>query len=579
MNNGRVTQIIAEHELDVYNELCRICQPYNSTNKIDDLRKDRNERLAHVNIYSLSLAKEIDSLDIRHHIDDRIFADTEMLRGFICGFFDGDGGISGKTITVTQGSQDYYEDLLKDIQKALLFFGIRSNYREYYDDRYVLQIKTNDNKRFLDVIGFMNKDKQEKGRQLVCVEDEHIFGRVLRVESVRMMDREEEMYDICNTEQGYYAVNGLITHNTAADIYKTAVGRVFKRVCKEGWLGKVLFTGFIHDELLGEVSNDIDPAYFLKVLREEFEVKITNSDGTPWSPLYMGFGYGMSWYEAKSVELPIKLQWEIVEKYAETGFPEWHGDGRAFCDTIPDKLRDFEVRDIRNQLLDPASQCKEIKPTLNNQVLDCVKEDSKLYAQGISEYMTSHNITDVQGIDRDDLISYLDKTYHIQGLLTDEGNNLITSFEPTKETQPAITLYCKLHATNRDKINISDIIEVDSSDSNVADAEFYVPEYYDDDDLSPESQDYETRLQQIKDTKVDTLGMYIDIDKKEVTLKVVPANYMAFIQSRSNKEGRGYRIYFKDSAKKQMFVTTSYLDSQEINIIQQMYIQYLTQKR
>lgn len=370
-----------------------------------------------------------------------------------------------------------------------------------------------------------------------------------------------------------------VIQGTAADIYKTAVGRVFKRICREGWLGKVLFTGFIHDELLGEVTNDIDPAYFLKVLREEFEVKITNSDGTPWSPLYMGFGYGMSWYEAKSVELPIKLQWEIVDRYAKTGFPEWHGDGRAFCDTIPDKLRDFEVRDIRNQLLDPASQNKEIKPTLNNQVLDCVKEDSKLYAQGISEYMTSHNITDAQGINKDDLISYLDKTYHIQSLMFDSDNNLVTSFEPTKDTQTAITLYCELHATDRDKINISDISEVDSSADNLADAEYYIPDYYDEDDLSPKSQDYETRLQQIKDTKIDTLGMYVDIDKKEVTLKVVPDNYMAFIQSRSNKEGKGYRIYFKDSAKKQMFVTSAYLESQEINIIQQMYIQYLTQKR
>ena len=199
-----------------------------------------------------------------------------------------------------------------------------------------------------------------------------------------------------------------VIQGTAADIYKTAVGRVFKRICREGWLGKVIFTGFIHDELLGEVSNEINPAVWLKALREEFEVKVTNPDGSPWSPLYMGFGYGMSWYEAKSVELPIKLQWEIVDKYGEEGFKEWNGNGREFCDTIPDKLRDFEVRDIRNQLLDADSQNKEIKPTLNNQIIDCVKEDTKLYEKCIEKYVSNrgYNLEELEK-DEQSLSSWL----------------------------------------------------------------------------------------------------------------------------------------------------------------------------
>ena len=73
-----------------------------------------------------------------------------------------------------------------------------------------------------------------------------------------------------------------IIQGSAADIYKTAVGRVFRRICREGWLGKVLLVAFIHDELLCEVSNDINPGVWLRVLREEFEVKVHNDDGTPW---------------------------------------------------------------------------------------------------------------------------------------------------------------------------------------------------------------------------------------------------------------------------------------------------------
>jgi DNA polymerase-1 len=366
-----------------------------------------------------------------------------------------------------------------------------------------------------------------------------------------------------------------VIQGSAADIYKTAVGRVFKRICKEGWLGKVMFTGFIHDELLGEVANDINPGIFLKALREEFEVKITNTDGTPWCPLYMGFGYGMSWYEAKSVELPIKLQWEIVEKYGEAGFPEWKGDGRAFCDTVPDKLRDFEVRDIRNQLLDAESQGKEIKTTLNNQVLDCIKEDKKLYNRGIKEYISSTNaeVTDMSSYlstHESEILAYLDKEYHIQSLYKDEQGNYIDDFEPSKETQIAIDQYCMLHATDRSKIDLKDIAEVTSSDSNLASPEFFMGE---------DDEEDENKLQKIIDTKIDNLGMYVDIKNKKVILKMLPANYMAVIQSKVNREGKGYNIVFKDCDTKMMYNTPAYLVSEDISFIQQLYIQYFKSLR
>ena len=117
----------------------------------------------------------------------------------------------------------------------------------------------------MEVIGFINNDKTNKALELECKEDEHIFGRCLIVESVEITDELIDMYDVCNTEKGYYVADGVVTHNTAADIYKTAVGRLFKRICKEGWLGKVLLTGFIHDEVLCEISNDINPMVWLKV--------------------------------------------------------------------------------------------------------------------------------------------------------------------------------------------------------------------------------------------------------------------------------------------------------------------------
>lgn len=247
-----------------------------------------------------------------------------------------------------------------------------------------------------------------------------------------------------------------VIQGTAADLYKIGVGRFFKRICKEGWLGKVLFVGFIHDELLGEISLDIDPAKFLKALREEYEVKVVNEDGTPWSPLYMGFGFGRSWYEAKSTEWSIKLQWEWVAKYGEKGYPKWDGDADKFCDSIPDIIRDYDVRDIRNQLLDPEAQGKEIKPTLNNEIFDCIAYDKAHYKKGIEEYDG-----DMAGLEK-----YLDKKYHIQKVLRDNDGVLIDDFDWGKETQPCIDLYCKLHDTDRSKVNILDIPDIDTTEAN-----------------------------------------------------------------------------------------------------------------
>lgn len=371
----------------------------------------------------------------------------------------------------------------------------------------------------------------------------------------------------------------MVIQGSAADIYKTAVGRVFKRICKEGWLGKVLLSGFIHDELLGEVANDINPACWLKILREEFEVKITNADGSPWCPLYMGFGYGTSWYEAKSVELPIRLQWEIVELYGETGFPHWDGNGRKFFDTVPDMLREFEVRDAHNQLTDPESQGKEIKPALNTKVIDLVGEDASFYPKAIKVYFDAKGVaeptSDMLIAEESELCAFMDANYHIQGLFRDESGVPVLTFKPSKVTQEVITQYCMLHATDRSKINLLDMEEY-TGEGGLSEAQYIIGE--DDDDYEPTS---EEKLQRIKDTRIDTLGMYVDTDKMEIYLMALPSEYMAFLQKRVNHDNRGYRVWFKDSrglmdASKPgaLYLTNSWLDSSEINIVQELYLQF-----
>lgn len=571
-----ISQIVAEHEYGILPELRRIMANLGLIENNRGVRDGRTQGVTHLNVYSKSLAREVEHLDIKHQIHDNIFMDTEVLRGFLRGFFDGDGGITGKTITLVFGTQYDFEPMCLDIQKALLFFGVRSHYRKY-SDRYVIQVKTNDNDMFLKMIGFVNQDKQRKGEGLNCATDEHVFGKTMRVSSVEITDEYIDMYDVCNTDGGYFVADGLITHNTAADVYKLAVGRLFLRICKEGWLGKVLFTGFIHDEVLCEVHCSIDPMKWLKVLREEFEVKIKG-----WCPLYMGFGFGMSWYEAKKTELPIQLQWELVEKYGETGYPKWHGDGKELCAEIPDMLRDFSIRHAEASLKDPAYQGKEIKPATNKLVIDIIDEDvgyyNKIVPDALKAVLPDYDVsvesidTSVLGDRAEEIISGINeklRAEHIDGVLYAENGELITQLSKLKETQAAIDLYCRLHSVDRSLIDVKNLAEGTVN----ADA----PAGLSDVAGFSGGEDDETDMQALADSRVEAFGMFLDTDESRVILKMLPPQYMEFIRQRCNKEQNGYRIRFKDTANRMFYDTECYLPSEEVPTIQSMYIQYFKQ--
>lgn len=384
-----------------------------------------------------------------------------------------------------------------------------------------------------------------------------------------------------------------VIQGTAADIYKLAVGRMFLRVCKEGWLGKVLFPGFIHDELLLEVHESIDPMKFLKALREEFEVKIEG-----WCPLYMGFGWGMSWYQAKKTELPVQLQWELVDKYGETGFDKWTGDGKAFVHLVDGILRDFSIRHVANYLNAPESQGKEIKPAINSALLEVLGEDKKVYNSTIKDILKKNNISftdadgnpvalselrkdrvvqDVLSANIEEILSTLSKNC-LNDVIRDEDGNIYLDYEEgmgivlkskkgVLDTQIAIDVFCKEHNYDRNAINVLNIDT--SAQESMANK---IDELGANDVETVSEQD----LQEVADIRIDTLGMYLDIDSKEVTLKVVPNNYMAFIKEHINTTGDGYRVLFKDCDSGILYTTQTYLSSSEIQVIQQMYITYFS---
>lgn len=527
--SNRVVQIVAEHELDVYDYLVDAMTPLNCNYSIDDVRPDRNERLAHVSVYSKTLANEIRDLDIRHRIDKRIFADTEMLRGFLCGMFDGDGGISGKAIILTQGTQENFEPLMKDIQKALLFFGIRSRYREY-DDRYVLQIRTGDNERFVNSIGFINHDKQMQAIDLEPIEDEHIFGTCLMVESVEITDEYIDMYDVCNTEKGYYVADGVVTHNTAADIYKIATGRLFQKICEKGWLGKVLMPAFVHDEVLCEIHESIDPMVWLKTLRECFEVKIEG-----FCPLYVGFGFGMNWYTAKSVEIPSKLQWELEAKYGDTGYPKWNDmTSKEFCDSIPDLIMDFEIREIIESITAPEHQGGIIKPAINTYLHDALGDKCPLYNKAVESLLDTDY---VEGTPLPQ--SLVDLGF--KGMYIKDGK--ITKVSNSKDLQEALDMFCAMYGIDRSTVNQLSSSDVVKKDEGTQKSKGYTQE-----DFNEEYDDYmqsEQRLANMILAKLTETGVYVDNAKMHLYISQAPDQYLQVIQNLciTQPNGSCYRLY------------------------------------
>lgn len=328
-----IIQYLAEHELSIAPKLASYMDNLEYTYANNAVRENRNERVNRLYVYSNSLASEINDLDIKHKVHDNIFMDTELLRGFLQGFFDGDGGISGKTITLVFGNQYDFEPICRDIQKALLFLGIRSRYRKY-DYRHVISIKTNDNQKFLDLIGFLNEDKQDKGRGLECVRDEHIFGNTLVVESVEITDEYIDMYDVCNTDGGYYVADGIITHNTAADIFKIAVARTYLFIKENNLFGKFYITNMVHDEQLTECNcKELDTQTILKGLVESMELEL---EGFP--PLFVGAGVGLSWKDAKGkmAEIhPVLADQLIKEAKGKSLFTIKDGETRNEKDALP----------------------------------------------------------------------------------------------------------------------------------------------------------------------------------------------------------------------------------------------------
>ncbi len=146
-------------------------------------------------------------------------------------------------------------------------------------------------------------------------------------------------------ESGNHKIQG-----TAANIYKMAMADLYRKIRERGWWGKVLISGFIHDECLLEASCDINPAIVMAELRDSMMLDIEG-----WCPLYTGMGCGANWDDAKHIEIPTQLQEELVSKYGKTGFPWWKGDSQELYDNMKQFIYDYKRDRVLNYMRNPEN--------------------------------------------------------------------------------------------------------------------------------------------------------------------------------------------------------------------------------
>lgn len=403
-----------------------------------------------------------------------------------------------------------------------------------------------------------------------------------------------------DTESIKRQAGNAVIQGTAADVYKIGVVRMFITICKKGWLGKALMPAFVHDETLFEVHKSIDPIQWMSAVKEAFELNIPGS-----CPLYIGFGYGENWYEAKSIELPVQLQNNLVERYGETGYPEWDGDTNKFCKWINSEIENYELTKVRDFIFSKENQGKVITPVVNTYLSAHANKYVKDYLGVKAKFIMEKNLTNV--VKADELKKYLHDDKKIQisevepskltkykaELLADKFTieeferrlaehekdssvlkeletyckeeakvPYLEQFRPTKDTLKALDIFCYVNDVNRGDVNILSVVvkKKEEVQENT--------KYTENDDEIAQIEAQNMRLARVK-----TLGLCINTTDYSVILNLVNnKTLMDMVRGKLNNEQKGYKVKLYSFEKNMMYNTEYYIAPDKLKEVQQLYL-------
>ena len=252
---GNVVLMVAEHEEAILPEMEALTGTFGYFGKKTRITETQPGAFHSLTVGSISLTRQLLHYGIKERVPDFLWKSKSALRGYLRGMFDGDGTVNrdGPILTFGKGP-DHYLGWARQMQQALLLFGVRSRLNRCAG-RINLRVLKRDTPAFAERIGFMNPAKQAKLSAVVpqaYVGDSEIYGRAVRVKSVEVTDEWVEMYDVVDSASEQFMANGLVTHNSSADIIKRALRLLHDRL--KGTEARVV--NVVHDEVVVECPAD-----------------------------------------------------------------------------------------------------------------------------------------------------------------------------------------------------------------------------------------------------------------------------------------------------------------------------------
>ncbi len=263
VSGPNIRLLIAEHEKQILPYLLRLSTSFGYVQQKMTRGGKGILPIYLLNLTFARLAYQLIEIGIKSRVPDCAWKDSRILAGYLRGMFDGDGTVNldGAVLTFGKGP-DFYLEWAREIQQALLLFGIRSRINRCADRINVCVLKR-DMSLFCERIGFINPQKQLKALAIKdgTGHENKIYGRAARIKSVEFTDEQVEMYDVINSETSQFMANGLVTHNSSADILKRALRLLHDELRDTS----ACIVNIVHDEIVVEADANETEAIAKKV--------------------------------------------------------------------------------------------------------------------------------------------------------------------------------------------------------------------------------------------------------------------------------------------------------------------------